>query len=107
MIIVRNVFHLKYGKAKESIAIWKEILEAGKTTGMNKPEMRLLSDISGPAYTIIVEMHLHSFIDFNLMNAIWSTNPKFQELYQKFIPLCDSATREYYKIESIVWVYAN
>src|SRR5260221_14602043 len=101
MIIERNVFHLHFGKAKEAIALWREILNESKKSNANVPEMRLLSDVSGPAYTVVVELHLKSFTDLNPKNAVWSTTPKFQELYQKFIPLCESAHREYYKIEDI------
>ena len=102
MIIVRNVFHLKFGKAKEAIAIWKEILEAAKKSNHNPPEMRLLSDLSGSAYTIEVEMHIKSFLDVNPQQVIWAMTPSFQELYEKFKPLCESGTKEYYKIESMI-----
>ncbi len=102
MVIQRNVFHLKFGKAKEAIEIWKEILEASKKSNLGSAEMRLLSDLSGDSYTLIAELHLKSFADLNPSQAIWATTPKFQELYEKFKPLCDSATREYYKIECII-----
>jgi hypothetical protein len=102
MIIERNVFHLKFGKAKEAIAIWKEIMEAGKKSeSLASPEMRLLSDLSGPSYTLVVELHLKSFMDMNPKQAIWATTEIFQTLYQKFIPLCESAHREYYRIEEL------
>jgi hypothetical protein len=99
MIIERNVFHLKFGKAKEAIAIWKEVMEEGKKVG--GLEMRLLSDLSGTAYTIVMELHIKSFTDMNMKSAVWATTEKFRELYQQFIPLCESAHREFYKIEAI------
>lgn len=102
MIIERNIFHLKFGKAKEAIAIWKEVLEVAKKTNLAVPEMRLLSDISGPAYTLVMEMHINSFNDINPKQAIWATHEAFQTLYQKFIPLCESGHREFYKIEAII-----
>ena len=101
MIIERNVFHLKFGKAKEAIATWKEILEVGKKTEMLPSEMRLLSDLSGTSYTLVVELHLKSFIDMNPTHAVWATNEDLQTLYHKFIPLCESANREYYRIEEL------
>lgn len=101
MLIERNIFHLKFGKAKEAIAIWKEILSESKKI-INVPEMRLLSDISGRAYTLIVEMHISGFNDINPKNAVWVTHEKFQTLYEQFKPLCESAEREYLKIESMV-----
>lgn len=100
MIIERNEFRLKFGKAREGIAIWKEIIESGKTSGMKVPSIRLMTDISGEAYTLIVEMQLKSFTDINPKNYVWVTNEKWQELYQKFIPLCESSRRTYYTIEA-------
>jgi len=102
MIIERNVFQLKFGKAKEAIAIWKEILEAAKSSALPSNEMRLMTDLSGPAYTIVVELHLKSFMDMNPTQAVWATNESFQQLYHKFIPLCESAHREFYKIEGMI-----
>ena len=102
MIIERNIFYLKFGKAKEAIAIWKQILDEAKHSNLKGPEMRLLSDISGPAYTLILELHIASFTDINSKHTIWATHPSFQELYQQFIPLCERAHREYYKIEGLI-----
>ncbi len=42
MVIERNIFHLKFGKSKEAIAIWKEIIEEGKKVPGGL-EMRLLN----------------------------------------------------------------
>ncbi|MCC7233050.1 MAG: hypothetical protein IT242_08915 [Bacteroidia bacterium] len=101
MVIERNVFHLKFGMAKEAITLWKEILQEAKKSNLASPEMRLLSDLSGPAYTLVVELHLKSWTDMNPKQAVWATTARFQELYKQFIPLCESAERTYYKIEHI------
>jgi hypothetical protein len=99
MIVQRNVFHLKFGKAKEAIEIWKEILNITKTSEMTSPEMRLLSDVSGSSYTLVLEMQMKSLMQLNVGNAIWATNEKLQALYEKFIPLCESSTKEFFTIE--------
>jgi hypothetical protein len=100
MIVERNEFRLKFGKAKEGIAIWKDIMEVGKSIPEKTLPIRLMSDISGNSYTLIVEMEIKTFNDINPKNYVWVTNPKFQELYQKFIPLCESSKRTYYNIEA-------
>ena len=102
MIIERNEFKLKFGKAKEAIAIWKEIMESGKKEGMKVPEIRLLTDISGPSYLLIVEIQMGSFTDLNQKNTVWVTTEVFRGLYEKFIPLCESANREYFTVEHSV-----
>ena len=100
MIIERNEFYLKFGKAKDALAIWREILQSGKNLPGKMPSMRIMTDISGPSYTLVLEMQLKDFNDINPKNYIWVTNPRFQELYQKFIPLCESSKRVYYNIEA-------
>ena len=100
MIIERNEFYLKFGKAKEALAIWKEIMQSAKDLSGKVPAMRLMTDISGTGYTLVMEMQLKNFNDINPKNYIWVTNPRFQELYQKFIPLCESSRRIYYNIEA-------
>lgn len=100
MIIERNEFRLKFGKAKEAIAIWKELLDATREMGDKAPYMRMLTDLSGPAYTLILEMFLQNMTDINPKNYTWVTTPKYQELYQRFIPLCESAERTYFKVEA-------
>jgi hypothetical protein len=98
MIIERNTFHLKFGKAKEALALWNELLDVFKKMD-NHPPVRMMTDLSGPSYTIVLEIQLKSFIEINLKNYQWVTNTETHEMYQKFIPLCESAHREYYKIE--------
>ena len=98
MIIERNTFHLKFGKAKEALVLWNEMLESIRKSEEHT-SIRMMTDLSGPSYTLIVEMNLKSFMDINPKNYHWVTNAEVQALYQKFIPLCDSSQREYYKIE--------
>ena len=98
MIIERNTFHLKFGKAKEGIAVWKEMLEIMKKQDSH-PAMRIMTDLSGQSYTLILEMNLKSFMDIGPKAYMWVTNEAMQSLYQKFIPLCDTSHREYFKIE--------
>jgi hypothetical protein len=99
MIIEQNIFHLKFGKAKEAIEIWKQIGEVMKKDGRFNIRMRILTDLTGPAYTLIFELNIHSYMEINPMMYVWKTNQQARELYQQFIPLCESGHRELYKIE--------
>lgn len=100
MILERNEFKLKYGKAREAIAIWKEILDASREMGKSAPPMRMLTDLSGPSYTLILDMFLKDILDISPKNYVWITNEKYQELYQRFVPLCESSERTYFKVEA-------
>jgi len=99
MIIEQNIFHLKFGKAKEAIEIWKKISEELKKDGRFSIPVRLLTDLTGSAYTLILELNIHSYTELNPLKYIFQSNKEVKALYQQFIPLCDSAHRELYKIE--------
>lgn len=98
MIISRTTFSLRYGQAKPAIAIWKEILDHGKGK-MEAPGMRLMSDLSGPHYTLVLDLNLKSFMDFGPTGHVWSTNEKIRELYPKFLPLCERSVGDMYHLE--------
>lgn len=99
MIIEQNIFQLKFGKAKEAIAIWKQIGEVMKQDERFNTPMRILTDLTGPAYTLILELYLRSYLEIDPMMYTWKTNHQAHELYLQFIPLCESGRRELYKIE--------
>ena len=54
MIIVHNVFRLKFGKAREAVALMKEGIALQKSLGVDVNQ-RLLTDVTGPFYTLILE----------------------------------------------------
>lgn len=97
MIVVRNVFKLKFGKAKEAVAIMKEGLAIQKRTGGDLPS-RLLTDLTGSFYTMVLEITAPS------MAALEASMPKvmgdkeWQANYQKFSALVDSGSRQIFTI---------
>ena len=101
MIIERNVFHLKFGKAKEAKAMWVEYLDMAKKKDPAL-EARLLTDLTGTSYTLILELHIRSFVDITPIVVRMLGAAEWRTFYDKFIPLCETASRSLYKIESIV-----
>src|SRR5215212_9054842 len=99
MIVSRTAFKLKFGQAKPAIAIWKEIMSAEIAGPVPKPPMRLLTDMSGPNYTLVAELHHRSFQDLAPESHVWSTNEKIRELYPKFVPLCEESRSELFHQE--------
>src|SRR3954468_12056097 len=98
MMVERNEFRIKFGKMKEALALWEQMMEEFKNH-KDRPPIRVMTDITGPAYTLIVEMGLRDFIHIGLKNYQWMTQTKVAEMYQKFVPLCESSHRTLYKIE--------
>jgi len=97
MIVVRNVFRLKFGKAKEAVAIMKEGLAIQKRAGNDMP-MRLMTDLTGSFYTVVLEITAPN------MAALEASMPKvmgdkdWQANYQKFSALVDSGSRQIFTI---------
>lgn len=83
---------------KEALALWKQIFDEFKN-GKDVPKMRMMTDMTGPSYTLVLEMRLGSLNDFGFKNWQWMTNEKVAELYRQIIPLCESSQRTLYKVE--------
>ena len=63
MIVIRNVFRLKFGKAREAVALFKEGLAIQKRVGAGLEfSTRLLTDVSGPFYTVVLEITVPSAV---------------------------------------------
>jgi hypothetical protein len=94
MILIRNVFHLKFGQAKEAVTIWKEMVELMRNAEIGSNH-RLLTDLAGtPYYTLIFEVSFPSLPEWR--GALDSEEQR--RLYERFIPLVESGSREIYNI---------
>jgi hypothetical protein len=94
MILVRNVFQLKFGQAKEAVAIWQEMVELMRNAGVGS-DHRLLTDLAGgPYYTLIFEVVFPSVMEWR--GALSSEEGK--RLYERFIPLANGGHREIFNI---------
>jgi hypothetical protein len=102
MIVERNEFKLKFGKAKDGIKLWKLMVEELKKNELFSAKIRMLSDLTGPAYVLVMELQLKGFNELDPAYYFWKTNPGVKELYHQFIELCESADRQLYKIEMAI-----
>ena len=95
MILVRNVFQIKFGRMKEAKEMWKEGIKFVNPS--NHP--RLLTDLTGPFYTLVMET-AHKDLQAMAVDMQGEVNQAaFGAWYQKFIPLVDSGSREMFTIE--------
>lgn len=93
MILVRDIFHLKFGKAKDAKALLMEGRELSKKFGFKNT--RALTDlVTGRSYTLILEGEWESLTDWEATMKKSLGADEWQKWYQKFIPLCESASRE-------------
>ena len=93
MIVVRDVFHLKYGKAREAKALWTE----GKAMFAKfdkSVDYRVMFDLVGPSYTMATEATFKSLADMEAEFAGTFGNEEFEQWYRKFTPLVERGYRE-------------
>jgi hypothetical protein len=98
MILVRDVFQLKFGKARDAQELWKEgtrIMEQAS----HQPD-RILTDLSGNYYTLVLESTYENLTQYeNSMKE--NRNEEWQRWYKKFTELVESGHREIFNIVQV------
>ncbi len=97
MIVVRNVFQLKFGKAREALAVMKEGVAIQKRL-VADASARLLTDVTGPHYTLVLELTVPNLSTFEAEVPRIFGDKDFQANYQKMVPLVESGHREIFTI---------
>ena len=103
MVVIRNVFQLKFGKARDAVAIVKEGLaiqqRLAQTAGLDF-RSRILTDVTGPFYTLVLELSVPSVAAFEQGASSIMGSPEWQANYQKIVPLVESGYREIFTVVS-------
>jgi hypothetical protein len=96
MILVREVFQVKYGRMKEVKALLKEM--ATLTPSRPDTNSRMLTDLTGPHYTLVMERTHKDLASYEKESQTAMSGPEFGAWYQKFAALVDSGRREIFTI---------
>ena len=98
MLLVRQVFQAKYGPGNERVALFQEFNARLRDAGELSPQFRILTDASGPFFTVVTETEVESF-------AVWESGfreamerPWMEEWFSRMMPLVESGSREFYTI---------
>jgi NIPSNAP len=97
VIVVRNVFRLKFGKARDAVALWQEGLEMMRRKGTMR-DTRLLTDLAGEFYTLEFEYTADSLADLERTMQAVMGDPDWKAFYQRFVPLVESGHREIFNV---------
>jgi len=99
MIVIRNVFRLKFGKAREAVALFKEGMAIQRRLGANVEwSSRLLTDLTGPFYTVVLELTVPNLAAFEENAPRFMGDKDFQANYQKVSALVESGSREIFTL---------
>jgi hypothetical protein len=99
MTVIRNVFRLKFGKAREAVALFKEgiAIQSRNGSGLGLSH-RLLTDVTGPFYTVVLEVTVPSLTAFEAVAPRLMGDKDWQANYQKIAALVDSGYREIFTL---------
>ena len=99
MILVRNVFQLKFGKAREAVALIKEGVDIQRRALAGVEfSTRVLTDVTGPFYTLVLELTVPNLASFETHAPRLFGDKDWQANYQKMAPLVESGHREVFTI---------
>lgn len=94
MIVVRDIFQLHFGKAREAIALFKEGRD--HLTAIGYPVDRILTDVTGDYYTLVMESRFENLAAFEATMG-GSPPEAWQQVYARIVPLVRSGKREIFR----------
>jgi hypothetical protein len=99
MIVVRNVFQVKFGRIKEAVALLKEglVIQKKALSGLEF-STRVLTDVTGPFYTLVLELTVPSLSTFESYAPKLFGDKEWQAHYQKIGALVESGHREVFTV---------
>lgn len=95
MMIVRDVFQCKYGHGDELLALFREM----QTMGPMPAGSRVMTDASGPFFTIVTEMPVEDFAGWQRMQQEEMGNPDFADWFGRMMEVVESGRREFWNVE--------
>lgn len=97
MIVVRDVFQLKFGKAKQALNLLKPMVE--KMNEQNIGKYRLLSDLVGNYYTFVLEGTFENMENYQKLREQLPEN-EWREFYNQFTEIVDKGYRDMWTVEA-------
>ena len=95
MIVVRDVFRLRFGQAKAATPLWRDAAAALRKSGYGARDIRLLTDVAGPDYyTIVLESTYDSVAQWEEATKAVKANKDWADLYRQIIALTEKGHRE-------------
>lgn len=97
MLIVRDVFQARYGRGDELVALFQEIVGhwAEGEHAVALRAFRILTDASGPFFTVVTEIEIEGFAAWPQFMAEEFALPQFVDWFRHMVPLVESGRREF------------
>jgi hypothetical protein len=98
MLVARQVFRAKYGRGDELAALFKDLNARMREAGPPGPRFRVLTDASGPFFTVVTEVEVESFAAWEGSFSEAMARPWMGEWFGRMVPLVESGSREFYHV---------
>ena len=98
MLVARQVFRAKYGRGDELVALFQEFNARMQEVGGTAPRFRILTDATGPFFTVVTEVEVESFAAWEGSFRESMARPWIGEWFGRMMPLVESGSREFYNI---------
>jgi len=98
MVVVRDVFSLHFGKAREALALAKEGRELERRAGY--PVSRVLTDVVGDYYTLVMESSFENLAEHERALQAATQDEAWRGWYAEFAPLVREGRREIFRVEA-------
>ena len=95
MYIVREIFHLQFGRYREAKALTDEAIT--KHLLLQPPGSRILTDFTGEGYRFIIELPFATLADYEAALQRELNAADWKEWYDRFKPLVRFSEREILK----------
>lgn len=95
MILVRQVYHLKFGMSEQAVKLLKELLQEF----MPDTQAMILSDISGRDFTVVLEGEFESLQSWQDQRQEGYQRPEFVEWFGQFQDIVETSFTEIYNLE--------
>lgn len=98
MLVARQVFQAKYGRGDELVALFQELNARLRDGGELAPQFRILTDASGPFFTVVTESEVESFAAWEKGFSEAMNQPWMGEWFSRMTELVESGSREFYNV---------
>ena len=98
MVIARQVFQAKYGRGDDLVTHFQELNRRMREEGGTAPRFRILTDVSGPFFTVVTEVEFESLGVWEGSFSEAMDRPWMGEWFSRMMPLVESGRREFYTV---------
>lgn len=98
MLVTRQIFRAKYGRGDELVALFQEFNARMAEAGGTAPRFRILTDATGPFFTVVTEVEVASFAAWEGEFSASMARPWVGEWFGRMTPLVETGSREFYHL---------